>query len=110
MRRAAKVDANHEQVVTALRAAGASVLSLAAVGNGCPDLLVHMPARYHATPDYRMQMWPASYYLLEVKDGQKVPSARKLTKHQEEFHQTWQGPIYVVKSPEEALKAVGAVI
>jgi hypothetical protein len=40
MRRAAKIDANQPQIVEALRKAGATVHSLAAVGNGIPDLLV----------------------------------------------------------------------
>jgi hypothetical protein len=40
MRRAAKVDANQTEIVQALRQIGAVVQSLAAVGNGCPDLLV----------------------------------------------------------------------
>jgi len=40
MRRNAKVDANHGEVVEAFRALGASVLSLAPLGRGIPDLLV----------------------------------------------------------------------
>lgn len=39
MRRAAKIDSNQEQIVSALRAAGATVQSLAAIGKGCPDIL-----------------------------------------------------------------------
>ena len=38
--RAAKIDANQEAVVLALRSAGATVQSLAGVGKGTPDLLV----------------------------------------------------------------------
>jgi hypothetical protein len=38
--RAAKIDANQEAVVLALRSAGATVQSLAGVGKGVPDLLV----------------------------------------------------------------------
>ena len=45
MRRAAKVDANQEQIVQALRACGATVQSLAGVGKGVPDLLVGIRAR-----------------------------------------------------------------
>ncbi len=40
MRRAAKIDRNHVEIVAALRGVGASVQDLAAVGKGCPDLLV----------------------------------------------------------------------
>ena len=66
MRRAAKIDANQTQVVIALRAAGATVQSLAAVGVGVPDLLV----------GFRGQT-----YLMEVKDGQKAPIEMKISKN-----------------------------
>ena len=40
MRRNARVDKNHSEVVEAFRKMGASVLSLAPLGRGIPDLLV----------------------------------------------------------------------
>jgi Holliday junction resolvase len=40
MRRNAKIDKNHPEVVEAFRKLGASVLSLAPLGRGIPDLLV----------------------------------------------------------------------
>jgi Holliday junction resolvase len=96
MRRAAKIDANQEQVVSALRAAGVRVLSLAAVGKGVPDLLCS---------------FRGLLILLEVKDGQKPPSARKLTPDQIEFHREWKDvPLYVVENPWDALKACGCVV
>lgn len=96
MRRAAKVDANQDQVVSALRAAGVLVLSLAALGKGVPDLLCAFRGRL---------------VLLEVKDGNKPPSARKLTADQIDFHQAWKNvPLFVVDSPWAALKAVGCVL
>ena len=76
MRRAAKIDANQTAVVQALRQLGATVQSLAAIGDGCPDLLV----------GYRGQT-----LLLEVKDGSKPPSARRLTPDQLAWHGKWQG-------------------
>ena len=95
MRRAAKVDANQRQVVAALRGAGATVQLLHAVGEGCPDLLVgHLGVNY----------------LLEVKDGQKPPSAQKLTPQQEIWHQDWRGHRVVVNSPEAALAAIGVIV
>lgn len=97
MRRAAKVDANHAEIVDVLRSAGCCVLSLHAVGNGCPDLLASRP------------FYPHELKLLEVKDGAKPPSARKLTPDQEAFHAKWKGPIYVVKSVDEALDVMGIV-
>lgn len=93
VRRAAKVDANHGEVVKALRAVGCSVLSLAAVGNGCPDLLVCVP-------------WNRRLHLIEVKDGSRPPSERKLTDDQVKFHANWKGPIHVVMNVEQALAVV----
>lgn len=92
MRRASRTDVNQAQIVSALRSAGCSVLLLHAVGGGCPDILV----AYHG----RMA-------LLEIKDGNKPPSARKLTPAQVKFHATWNGPIAIVKSIGEAYAAIG---
>lgn len=90
--RAARVDANHSQIVKALRAIGASVADLSRLGGGIPDLLVSLRGKN---------------VLLEVKDGSKPPSAQKLTEAQEKFHATWHGPLEIVKTPEEAVKAMG---
>lgn len=87
MRRAARTDANHALIVAGLRACGARVLSLAAVGKGCPDLLVWHPVR--------------GYQLYEIKDGHKKPSAQALTLDQEAFHRDW--PVRVVNSVEAAI-------
>ena len=93
MRTAAKVDTNQADIVKALRKAGATVQPLHTVGAGCPDLLVGVQG---------------SNKLLEVKDGDKAPSARKLTPDQVEWHAEWNGePVYIVCSPEQALEAVG---
>ena len=92
MRRAAKVDANQTEIVKALRQVGASVQSLAATGKGVPDLLVGFRGKN---------------LLLEVKDGGKVKSARKLTPDQVEWHQSWRGHVAVVESVEQAIKILG---
>lgn len=93
MRQAAKTDANQTVIVNALRKAGASVQSLAAVGKGCPDLLVG---------------YGGINYLMEVKDGNKVPSAQKLSIDQEHWHSVWRGTVHIVKSIDEALKILNA--
>lgn len=95
MRRAAQVDANHRDIVDALRDVGCSVESLAGVGDGVPDLLVGFCKQT---------------FLLEVKDGTKKPSAQKLRESQVDWHAEWKGrPVIVVRSVAEALKAVGVV-
>lgn len=95
MRRAAKIDANQTAVVKALRAAGATVHSLAAVGDGVPDLLVGINGRTA---------------LIEVKDGAKVPSKQKHTEAQTVWHAAWQGgTLATVNSPEAALRVLGVM-
>ena len=95
MRRAARIDANQDAIVSALRAAGASVQSLAAVGQGVPDLVVGIRGED---------------FFLECKDGAKRPSARALTPDQRKWIDAWRGrPVVVVNSPDEALRAVGVL-
>lgn len=94
MRRAARVDANSEQVVSALRAAGAYV-RIITQGDGLPDLLVGYTNPVSGNK-YSM--------LLEVKDGRKPPSERKLTPAEEKFFKEWTGGMLaVVNSVEDAL-------
>jgi Holliday junction resolvase len=93
MRRAAKVDDNQEEIVKALRAVGATVQTLAAVGKGVPDLLV----------GYQGQT-----ILVEVKDGKKSPSERRLTEDQLKWHGAWNGgPLAIVTDVEGAWRAIG---
>lgn len=93
-RYARKVDANHAHIIEALRAVGASVSSLASVGDGVPDLLV----------GYR-----GENFLLEVKDGTKVPSARRLTDAQTKWFGSWRGrKPSTVEDENDALCAIGA--
>jgi hypothetical protein len=92
--RAAKIDANQPEIVKALRTVGASVCHLHAVGRGCPDLAVG----FHGIN-----------YFLEIKDGEKVPSAQALTPDQITWHQEWRGQVVVVNSVESALKAITAI-
>lgn len=87
MRRAARVDENHAEIVIALRKAGCSVLSLAPIGKGAPDLVVGHGGRNT---------------LIEVKRG-----AGKLNEQQKAFRANWRGDVCVVRSVEEALLVLG---
>lgn len=92
MRRAAKVDVNQSEIVDALRKVGCTVQSLAAIGKGCPDLLVGVAG---------------VTLLIEVKDGKKPPSARALTPDQLGWHGAWVGgPLAVVDSIDAAIRMV----
>ena len=94
---AARVDANHADIVATLRRIGCLVQDLSAVGKGVPDLLI-------CCPNGRL-------VLLEVKDGTKPPSARELTPQQRAWHLSWRrAPLHVVTSAREALVACGVSI
>ena len=87
-----RVDANQGRIVAALERIGATVVDLHTVGGGCPDLLA----------GYR-----GINYALEVKDGAKPPSRRKVRPGvQATFHQTWRGQIDVVCTELEAIAVV----
>lgn len=94
MRRAARTDANQPDIVAALRKIGATVQPLHAVGQGCPDLLAG---------------YQGQNFLIEVKDGAKPPSARKLTSDQVEWHAGWKGQVVVVESVSDALRVVASI-
>jgi len=94
MRRAAKIDANQPEIVDALIRMSCSVQSLAAVGKGVPDLLVGISGRN---------------YLVEVKDGNKEPSKRRLTPDQTGWHQKWIGQVDVIETVEQAIDWVNSI-
>jgi len=87
MRYAKRVDANQDQIVSALRAAGAYVWII-----GLPvDLLVG---------------YKGHTFLVEVKDGAK----KRLTALQDEFFQSWTGGTLArIDSPEAALRMIGVL-
>jgi hypothetical protein len=89
MRRAARRDDNEQEIVKALRKAGAYV---SFIDEPC-DLVVGYQGRT---------------VLLEVKDGAKPPSARKLTEREQKFHDEWPGgPLYIITCVQEALDTLG---
>jgi hypothetical protein len=94
--RAGKVDDNQRSVVMALRAIGCLVHHTHEAGGGFPDLLV----------GYRGRWLP-----VEIKDGSKPPSARKLTPRQVIWHDkaSIHGlPVLVVTSGADAIEKVRA--
>ena len=93
MRTAARVYSNQAEIVKLLRAIpGCKVVSTAALGKGFPDLVVG---------------WMGNNYLIELKDGDKPPSKRKLTPDEKKFHAQWTGQVAVAKSFEDCLQIVG---
>lgn len=95
-RRACKIDANHGEIVGILRGLGAYVIDCAHVGDGFPDILVG---------------WLGKWTLVEIKDGAKRPSARKLTTHQIPLHAECERrglPCVVIATRDQALALLGA--
>ena len=102
MKRAARVDTNQPSIVSALREAGCSVVCTHMLGQGFPDIVVgrEVPTGGPFGRERRT-------YLIEVKDGSRVPSERKLTPDQVLWHREWRGHVAVAESVEQALRAVG---
>lgn len=94
MRRAARTDANQKEIVNALRRVGATVHDTSRLGEGFPDIVA----------GYR-----SINYFLEVKDGSKPPSQKKLTEAEAKWHSEWSGQSAVVESVDEALRVIGAI-
>ena len=95
MRLRSRVDTNQAVIVKALRSVGCSVLHLHQLGRGVPDIL----ASYHDC-----------LYLMEIKDGSRAASERRLTQDEFEWHSAWDGPVYIVETIADALSVIGVEI
>lgn len=90
---AKRIDANQPLIVEAFRKHGCTVAHTHMVGKGFPDLVIRY--RDHVA-------------LVEVKDGAKPPSRRKLTKPEELFHDAWGGVVQIVQSVDDVSALVNA--
>ena len=87
----ARIDTNHKEIVKALREAGATVVSLASMKHGCPDLLVG---------------YESETMLMEIKKDSKAC----FTPDQLDFIAKWKGgPVSRVDSVDAALRALGVI-
>jgi hypothetical protein len=91
MRLRARVDSNHEEIVKALREAGASVKSCAQLGHGWPDIAVG---------------WRGRNFFFEIKDPKRKPSERVLTTDEKAWHYCWNGQVCVIESVEAAFEVM----
>jgi len=82
MRTAARVDDNQKEIVAEFRKLGFSVLLIHQLKNCC-DIIV---SRDKFTA------------VIEIKDGKKPPSQRKLTAGEQEFKDRWLGRYYLCES------------
>lgn len=93
MRRDARTDRNHTEIVGYFRKLGCSVLNISPLKN-CADLVVGKNNKV---------------VLVEVKDGKKPPSARKLTSGELKFHEMWKGSVFVVMDLSDVIALVKAL-
>ncbi len=91
MRKAARTDANQTKIVDALRDLGAVVNITSSLGDGFPDLVVSFLNRW---------------FLIEIKDGDRPPSEKKLTPDEAEFHYKQRAPVFIVYTARDALLIV----
>lgn len=91
MRTDAKTDANQTAIMWCFRKAGCAVQSVATVGKGCPDLIV---------------AFGGTTTLVEVKDGNKAPSAQKLTADQVKWHSKWPAKVWIVRNEMDVAEVV----
>jgi hypothetical protein len=88
-----KKDANHAEIIDAMRKAGMAVLDLSRMGKGVPDLLVSIPP--HSV---------GMTVLADVKNPKTRYGRKGLNGLQKKFAEDWQGsPVYLVRTVEDVL-------
>lgn len=92
-RRAARTDDNQTEVVELFRKLGWYVLIVSQLKNCC-DLIVSKNGRTFA---------------VEIKDGNKPASARKLSAGEKKFKDEWQGNYALVEAVEDVMRVNNAV-
>ena len=90
--RAKKIDANQNEVVEKLRLIpDLSVAITSSLGQGFPDLVIG---------------YGGKNFLIELKDGNKTESKRKLTPAEEKFKDKWNGNYHVCNNYQEIIKVI----
>lgn len=88
-----RTDANHKQIIDQLRQIpNLSVFSTHTIGKGFPDIVVGFKNKN---------------YLIEIKDGDKFKSQKKLTAAEVKFHFDWHGQVSICESVTDILKVIG---
>ena len=94
MRLAAKKDDNHNEIVATFRALGCGWEDTYQLGGGFPDGLAEIN-----------QLW----VLVEIKDGAKPPSARKLTPDEADFYSRARAPVVIIETVDDVIRLVNSV-
>lgn len=87
-----KTDANHKQIINQLRKIpNISVFSTHTIGKGFPDIVIG---------------YKGFNYLIEIKDGAKSKSQKKLTEAEEKFFFDWNGQVSIAENIDDILKII----
>ncbi len=100
--RAKRIDSNQPDIVNGLRERGISVIVI----NGAIDIIAGGWVKVWAGDS----LWSESRrnFLIEIKDGAKSLSKRRLTKDESKLHKMWMGePIVTINSLVEGLALFG---
>lgn len=90
------IDSNHVEIVETFRGLGCVVTSTTCVKGFC-DMVV---------------AYNGLYLLIEVKDGKKPPSQRKLTPEESKYHVKVDGvgcKVYIINSVKEAIQLIKTI-
>ncbi len=91
MRRAARTDGNHKEIVAAFRKLGVSVRQTYQLPDGGGDIVVGVHG---------------FNVLVEIKDGNLSPSKRELTPDEQVFRDDWKGWHEIVESIDDVVALV----
>jgi len=94
---ARRVDDNQSDIVRQIRVIGGNRVTVyvtSSVGKGFPDIVVGCKHKDGTRRNY----------LFEIKDGNKQPSARRLTPDEKMFFDAWAGQVSVIYTADEALE------
>lgn len=87
-----RTDANQKDIMDKLRCIpNLSVISTHTIGKGFPDIIVG---------------YKGKNFMIEIKDGNKPPSRRKLTSDELVFKMKWKGQIDVCNSFEDVFELI----
>jgi len=92
---ACKVDANHKEIVDAMKELGASIIDTSRLGKGMPDVIV----------GFRGQT-----ILMEIKNPKTQYGRKGLNENQRKWAEGWSGgPLSIVDGVDAALRALGVL-
>ena len=95
MRKRGRTDENQQEIVKQLRQLGCSVAITSMIGKGFPDFIVGYKGRN---------------LMIELKDGKRIPSEKKLTMDEAKFFSAWKGQVDKCESLEEICKVIGIIL